>query len=132
PEIPERARSQHLRIHRLSGLSDPTPLRSQTGPQVREHAQQGEEHKAYQKMKELEELGEGYLTRLHDPFSRGAVSYYKARVYAILGEKEKAVAELRSSLDQGKPFIWLTVTSDLDFASLKGYPPFEELIKPKG
>ncbi|MEM7514818.1 MAG: hypothetical protein AAF388_28085, partial [Bacteroidota bacterium] len=96
------------------------------------YAQQGKVTEAYQKIEEVEDLWENYKTKLHDPFSRGASSYYKARVHAILGEKEKAVAELRSSLDQGKPFIWLTVTSDLDFASLKGYPPFEELIKPKG
>jgi hypothetical protein len=61
--------------------------------------------------------------------------YYRAAISARLGEREQAVSPLREAhgaamgLTPGDS-IWLR--KDPNFASLCGYPPFEELLTPKG
>jgi len=49
---------------------------------------------------------------------------------AHLGEKERAVDLLRESLARGSSYAALH--TDIDLEPLHGYPPFEELMKPKG
>ena len=59
---------------------------------------------------------------------------YRARIAAVLGEREHAVQLLRQAINSGyglygQPFeqfpLW-------DFASLSGYGPYLELMEPKG
>jgi hypothetical protein len=60
-----------------------------------------------------------------------AASQAQARIAALLGERERAVTLLRRALDQGQRgnlFLHL----DPDFESLLDYPPYRELIRPKG
>ena len=73
---------------------------------------------------------------------------WRARIAASLGEREQAVDLLRSAFTQGvriHPSDWRTgfedgwgewelvwPHSEPEFESLRGYPPFEELMRPKG
>ncbi len=66
-----------------------------------------------------------------------AMSYhFRARIAAALGDREEAVRILRASLASGKGQTWRDVMFDVhvsvDYLVLKGYPLFEELIRPKG
>ena len=96
------------------------------------YAQQGKIDSCYLKMQELEVIGKLYNDDTHMAYLRGATAYLKARIYAVLGEKEKAVKALKTSIDQGRLYMWWNIYFDLDFVNLKGYEPFEELIRPKG
>jgi len=46
------------------------------------------------------------------------------------GEKENAIRLIREALAQGLRYTWLHPVMDLE--PLGDYPPFKELIKPKG
>jgi tetratricopeptide (TPR) repeat protein len=70
----------------------------------------------------------------------GNHTFRSARIIALLGDKERAFALLRDAVAQGSgseeeqesygyAFIY---AHSMDLESLHGYPPFEELIKPKG
>jgi tetratricopeptide (TPR) repeat protein len=66
---------------------------------------------------------------------RARYLYYQATIAARLGDREEAVRllkEARSAYGDFVPgfFPWMHI--DPDLASLRGYPPFEELLKPKG
>ncbi|MCG6920413.1 MAG: hypothetical protein LJF15_04905, partial [Acidobacteria bacterium] len=74
------------------------------------------------------------------PYHYGDHTYRSARILALLGDEEGATARLREAVAQGSPgegepdqygygFIYRHA---MDLESLRGYPPFEELIKPKG
>ncbi len=80
------------------------------------------------------------LRRLDRPFLYGNHTFRSARIIALLGDKERAFALLRDAVAQGSGseeaqesygygFIY---AHSMDLESLRGYPPFEELIKPKG
>ena len=72
-----------------------------------------------------------WLKNLKLPYLFGANAYQRARIAAILGDKEQAVALLKESFLQGSEFgPW--VHKDFDFESLWDYPPFIEFLKPKG
>ncbi|MCB0839899.1 MAG: hypothetical protein KDD99_24685, partial [Bacteroidetes bacterium] len=95
------------------------------------YAQTGQADQSEKQIKELERLGELY-PETHALFHRGAIPYLKARIYAVSGEKDLAVEMLKTSIEEGRIFIHWNFTFDLDFVNLKDYPPFEELIKPRG
>ncbi len=65
------------------------------------------------------------------PYTRGKPSYARARILAVLGRKDEAVAALRLAFRQG--YRW---SADLHvepaFLELRNYPAFIELVKPKG
>jgi tetratricopeptide (TPR) repeat protein len=80
------------------------------------------------------------LRRLERPYLYGNHTFRSARTIALLGDKERAFALLREAVAQasgsmeepdayGYGFIY---RHSMDLESLRGYPPFEELIKPKG
>jgi len=78
------------------------------------------------------------LAALNPPYSYGRSPYWRARIAAVLGQKERAVALLREAVAQG---IGCTAHygepiedchRDMDFESLRGYAPFDELLRPKG
>ena len=62
---------------------------------------------------------------------------WRARIAAILGEKELAMRLLQEALEQGVncQYRWLGrpyIHPNMDLEPLCDYPPFQELIKPKG
>jgi tetratricopeptide (TPR) repeat protein len=64
------------------------------------------------------------------PYIFGQHTFYRARIAALLGEKESAVRLIREALAQGVSYTALHPV--MDFEPLQDYPPFKELIKPKG
>jgi len=79
------------------------------------------------------------LRALDSRFLFGNHTYRAACIVALLGDKDRAVALLREAVAQGSGsedepesygygFIY---RHSMDLESLRGYPPFEELIKPK-
>lgn len=65
-------------------------------------------------------------------------TFLSARILALLGDKDRAVALLRDSIaggltrDESDDYGYgFTYSHSMDLEPLHGYPPFEELIKPK-
>ena len=58
-------------------------------------------------------------------------TYNRARINALLGEREKAVSLIEKSLEQGRRF-GIDIHRDLAFEPLQDYPPFQELLEPEG
>jgi tetratricopeptide (TPR) repeat protein/tRNA A-37 threonylcarbamoyl transferase component Bud32 len=70
------------------------------------------------------------LAALRQPYLRGAHTYERAIIAALLGDRSKAVSLLQESQSRGTA-IW-SAHSDTRFRNLWNYPPFIELMKPKG
>jgi serine/threonine protein kinase/tetratricopeptide (TPR) repeat protein len=70
------------------------------------------------------------LADLKKPYLFGSHTLWRSRIAATLGEKEGAVNLLREALSQGVSFYGLHWV--LDFELLSDYPPYKELMKPKG
>jgi serine/threonine protein kinase/tetratricopeptide (TPR) repeat protein len=77
-------------------------------------------------MRIFEELG-----NLERPFLFGEHLWGQARIAALLGEKERAVALLREAFSQGLNY-GVYLHRDIDLEPLWDYPPFKELLRPKG
>jgi serine/threonine protein kinase/predicted Zn-dependent protease len=71
------------------------------------------------------------LRDLDRPYLRGAHTLWRARIAALLGERESALSLLREALAQGQPFS-VTLHTDEAFESLRSDPGFRELLEPKG
>lgn len=71
------------------------------------------------------------LNGLAAPRDFGGVPYREARIAALLGDRERAVALLQDAFARGREFT-IFLHRDRDLESLSGYPPFEELLRPKG
>jgi tetratricopeptide (TPR) repeat protein len=71
------------------------------------------------------------LKALTKPYLFGEHTYWRARIASLLGDKEQAVALLRESFAQGRTY-GVYLHRDMDLEPLRDYPPFRELIKPKG
>ncbi len=71
-----------------------------------------------------------WLGTIKQPYLFGGNTYYRSCIAAILGDKEEVVTLLRESLSQG--YSYFQTHFDMDFESLRDYPPFIELMKPKG
>ena len=78
------------------------------------------------------------LAAVKAPHSLGRGPYWRARIAAVLGDRDRAVALLRDAIGQGISCVYhfsgLTEVChrDIDFESLRGYAPFDELMRPKG
>jgi tetratricopeptide (TPR) repeat protein/TolB-like protein len=70
------------------------------------------------------------LAALDGPFRFGAVPYWQARIAAVLGDRELAVSKLRRALDEGFQ-VSDAFHRDGDLIMLRGYEPFDELLRPK-
>jgi Protein kinase domain len=60
-----------------------------------------------------------------------SATYFRAQLAALRGDRARAVALLRDAINQGlrgSMFVHL----DPDLESLRDYPPYQELIRPKG
>ena len=65
------------------------------------------------------------------PYQVGMPTRARAMLAAALGERERALNLLRDAFSEGVPYgLWLH--SEPAFASLRDYPPFQELLQPKG
>ena len=71
------------------------------------------------------------LRQLDHPYLFGNNTYSAACIAAQLGERERAVELIRQALSQGF-WIGMQLHTDRDLEPLYGYPPFEELRRPKG
>jgi serine/threonine protein kinase/tetratricopeptide (TPR) repeat protein len=72
----------------------------------------------------------GLLENEKRPYLFGLHTFWRARIAALLGEKERAVRLLREAHAQGVKFF--NFHHDMDLEPLHDYPPFEEFMKPKG
>ena len=70
------------------------------------------------------------LRRTKQPYLLGRPTAARACIAALLGEREEAVALLRESAAEGVSLPFQH--RDMDLEPLIGYPPFEELVRPKG
>jgi serine/threonine protein kinase/tetratricopeptide (TPR) repeat protein len=70
------------------------------------------------------------LEKMDRPYLFGQHTFWRARIASLLGEKENAVRLIREALAQGLSYAALHPV--MDFEPLQEYPPFQELIKPKG
>jgi len=82
----------------------------------------GDKEEAVKVSKQLEEDKRLYLF--------GNPTYWQARIAAVLGEKEGAVNLLRRAIKQG--FAYSSIHPTEDFESLADFPPYIQLINPKG
>ena len=96
------------------------------------YAHQGKREEALIQLEKIKQLGAQYFDQSLAIKGRGRTPYLMARIYAVLGEKAKAVEMLQLSRDQGGFNLAGRLDMNLDFVNLKGYPPYEELIRPKG
>jgi tetratricopeptide (TPR) repeat protein len=72
------------------------------------------------------------LAGLSQPYLTGFPAYYRAEIAAVLGDRERAVELLRDAIAHGAVDPWEHLHSEPAFAALHGYPPFDELLRPKG
>jgi serine/threonine protein kinase/tetratricopeptide (TPR) repeat protein len=84
--------------------------------------QMGNKERALKISKELEDEKRPYLF--------GNPTYWRARIAALLGDKEGAVNLLRQAIKQG--YTYSNIHPTEDFESLADYPPYVQLMKPKG
>jgi tetratricopeptide (TPR) repeat protein len=71
------------------------------------------------------------LKKMSRPYLFGQHTYWCARIASLLGEKQRAVELLRESFAQGKNY-GTYLHQVIDFEPIKDYPPFKELMRPKG
>ena len=69
------------------------------------------------------------LKELEIPYLNGEHTFLRARIAAVLGEKENAINLLREALAQG--VVYPYILPDMDLELLSDYQAFIELIKPK-
>ncbi|UCF20945.1 MAG: hypothetical protein JSU87_05985 [Gemmatimonadota bacterium] len=87
-------------------------------------ARRGDREEALRISSELDSLEVHPVTSLPRPV-------WRASIAALLGEKERAVALLLEAFSNGLYYgTWLH--ADPDFQSLHDYPPFQDLLRPKG
>jgi len=71
------------------------------------------------------------LATVRIPYRKSEPTFWRAAIAAQLGDKALAVRLLRQSMQEGRG-----VGSDMhrrtEFQSLRGYPAFEEILRPKG
>jgi len=63
-------------------------------------------------------------------YMQGGGTYQRARIHALLGDRETAVDLLQTAMLQGIDFAY--VHADVALDSLRSYPPFVEFMRPKG
>ena len=71
------------------------------------------------------------LAVIETPYLFGQVTYVRACIASLLGHRPQAVALLRQAFAHGLHYGMHSLHSDPDLVPLRGYPPFEELLRPK-
>jgi tetratricopeptide (TPR) repeat protein len=67
-----------------------------------------------------------------NPFNGSVTRYYIAKIELALGNKDKSIDYLQQSLKKGMEFGEELFEYDSDLKDLLDYPPFIELVRPKG
>jgi tetratricopeptide (TPR) repeat protein len=62
--------------------------------------------------------------------TRGDVPLARAQIAALLGDRQQALDGLREAVAQGTVF-GLGLHRNMDFESLRGWPPYDEFMRPK-
>ena len=70
------------------------------------------------------------LAGVRQPYLFGTHTLWRARIQALLGDRQSAVVLVREALSQGYPHMHALHT-DIDFEGLRDYQPFQELLRPK-
>ena len=86
-------------------------------------ARRGDEEEAQKISEEFKHIDRPYLFGSH--------TYWRACISALLGDKQQAVKLLTEAFSQGKSYDTYLL-NDMDLEPLRDYPPFKELIEPKG
>jgi tetratricopeptide (TPR) repeat protein len=86
-------------------------------------ARRGDQEEARRISRELEKTNRKYLFGRH--------TYNRACIHALLGEFAVAVKLIEESFEQGYPF-GIYLHRDIDLEAMRDYPPFQDLLKPKG
>ena len=68
---------------------------------------------------------------IKNPFDLEFGSYYSAIIELARGNKQKATEQLKIAFDQGIPFALVLFQNDVSLKDLRGFPPYEEFIKPR-
>lgn len=64
------------------------------------------------------------------PVSQEA-TVYRAQIAAVLGDRDEAVELLKRAFTSGQPYgLW--VHREMDLEALRGFGPYEQLVRPKG
>jgi tetratricopeptide (TPR) repeat protein/TolB-like protein len=71
------------------------------------------------------------LAAMDRPYLRGSHTSWRARIAAVLVDREQAVELLHQSFSEGYPY-GIDLHRDIDLESLHDYPPFQEFMRPKG
>jgi tetratricopeptide (TPR) repeat protein len=71
------------------------------------------------------------LENVDRPYSFGRNVYWRACIAALQGDQEQAVQLLRDAFAQGLAFN-IRFHRDINLEPLRDYPPFQELLRPKG
>ncbi len=136
PRADERHASQFLRVQTLyalgryaeaarvadSMMASPTASVDQLGLRAVLAARLGDRALA----RELDRK----LAAAPRPYSFGIPTVWRARIAAVFGARDSAVALLRTAFAEGREYdLWLH--RDVDFEALRGYPPFTTLTQPK-
>jgi tetratricopeptide (TPR) repeat protein len=72
------------------------------------------------------------LAKVERPYLYGSHLYNRARILAMLGDREGAVRALQEAFAQGYDWNGLEMHLSNDWNLIRDYPPFIELMKPKG
>jgi serine/threonine-protein kinase len=71
------------------------------------------------------------LARVQFPYQKATPTYWRAAIAAQLGDKESAVGLLRQAIRDGRA-VGFDMHRLIEFQSLRGYAPFDEILRPKG
>jgi len=77
---------------------------------------------------------DGRLIELERPLGRGQATYWRACIAALLGQRDAAVDLLARALEAGYMYQvrFLDAHVEPSFTSLRHYPRFQQLLRPKG
>ncbi len=77
-------------------------------------------------------ISEG-LRSVEYPLREWRATRMRASIAAVLGDREEAMTLLQQVIDRIVPgSYWVGLHRDIDFESLRDYPPFREFLRPKG
>jgi serine/threonine-protein kinase len=120
-----RAAYQQLRAEELTQSSGPQQTSEAESRLIKTHAALGAIAARLGDSRAVRSA-EAWLAAQHDPVATTG----RARIALLLGDRDRPIALLRQAVDEGlSTFFFLHL--DPDFAVLRDYPPYRELVKPR-